>query len=171
MTQQERVTAAARCVDPASGPTWARCAALLFVLYAQPLQRFISLQSDSISEVDGELTIIVDEHLLPIPPPFDTPFRQLKSDAVGRRLYNQESPNLFPGRVPGQHRSVNSTRAGVVEIIGKLLPARNSTLRQLVTDCPPPVVAELLGYGDQVMTNHAKSAGSSWLSYAAIRQS
>ncbi|MGK0476987.1 MAG: hypothetical protein ACJAQ9_000007 [Ilumatobacter sp.] len=42
-------------------------------------------------------------------------------------------------------------------------------MRELVIDCPPPGVAEKLGYSYNATTKHAKAAGSPLLSYVAIR--
>ena len=50
-----------------------------------------------------------------------------------------------------------------------LMGARSGALRQLVLDCPPPVVAEALGYSYQAVDRHAQLAGSPWTSYAALR--
>ena len=50
-----------------------------------------------------------------------------------------------------------------------LLGARSGALRQLVLDCPPPVVADMLGYSYQAIDRHARRAGSPWSSYAALR--
>jgi len=50
-----------------------------------------------------------------------------------------------------------------------LMGARSGALRQLVLDCPPPVVADLLGYSYQTIDRHAGRAGSPWSSYAALR--
>jgi hypothetical protein len=46
-----------------------------------------------------------------------------------------------------------------------LLGARNTALRELVTQVPAPVVAELLGYSDKVMQKHADLASEPWGRY------
>jgi hypothetical protein len=50
-----------------------------------------------------------------------------------------------------------------------LMAARSAALRQLVLDCPPAVVADMLGYSYQAIDRHAVRAGSTWSSYAALR--
>lgn len=50
-----------------------------------------------------------------------------------------------------------------------LAGSRTGALRRLVLDCPPPVVADMLGYGYHSMDRHAVRAGSPWSSYAALR--
>ncbi|ORB34421.1 hypothetical protein BST40_25560 [Mycobacterium persicum] len=48
-----------------------------------------------------------------------------------------------------------------------LLGSRNGALRELVTAIPPAVVAEMLGYSDQVTQRHAAEAGNTWMQYAS----
>lgn len=45
--------------------------------------------------------------------------------------------------------------------------ARTSALRGLVTQAPPPVVAQLLGYSYQVTERHARAAASTYSRYVA----
>ena len=47
--------------------------------------------------------------------------------------------------------------------------ARSSALRQLVLDCPAPVVAEMLGYSYPAIDRHANRAGTVWSRYASHR--
>nr|WP_165965023.1 hypothetical protein [Mycobacterium eburneum] len=48
-----------------------------------------------------------------------------------------------------------------------LLGSRNTALRELVSQIPPSVVAEMLGYSDQVTQKHAAEAGNTWMQYAS----
>ena len=75
----------------------------------------------------------------------------------------------LPRKRAGNHTAAGSARAALKELEPRLLAARNSSMRELVTDCPPPVVADMLGYGYTATTRHATAAGSPWLSYAATR--
>jgi hypothetical protein len=43
-----------------------------------------------------------------------------------------------------------------------LLGARDVALGNVVTDAPPPLVAELLGYSYQVTQRHAELAAQPW---------
>lgn len=47
-----------------------------------------------------------------------------------------------------------------------LLGARNSALRNLVAEIPPPVVAHLLGYSNNCTQRHAQLAAQPWSRYA-----
>jgi hypothetical protein len=64
------------------------------------------------------------------------------------------NPWLFPSRRPGKHLDAISL------VIG--LGARNSALRNLVAEMPPPVVANLLGYSHSCTQRHAQLAGQPW---------
>ena len=46
-----------------------------------------------------------------------------------------------------------------------LLGARNTALQELVSQVPPPVVADMLGYSDQVTQKHAAEACNTWAEY------
>ena len=48
-----------------------------------------------------------------------------------------------------------------------LLGARNTAIRELVTQVPAPVVAEMLGYSDQVTQRHADLASEPWGRYVS----
>ena len=96
-------------------------------------------------------------------------FRELLENRRNTNLYNRDSNYLFPGQRPRSHTDANTARLAITAIIGDILPARNAALRQLVIDCPPPVIAAMLDYSDQVTTKHAAAAGSPWMSYAALR--
>lgn len=43
--------------------------------------------------------------------------------------------------------------------------ARNTALQMLVSEIPAPLVAEMLGYSDQVTQKHAAEAGKTWAKY------
>ena len=47
-----------------------------------------------------------------------------------------------------------------------LLGARNSAIQNLVAEVPPALVAELLGYSNQVAQRHAEVAAQPWSRYA-----
>jgi len=47
------------------------------------------------------------------------------------------------------------------------LGSRNTALRELVAQVPAPLVADMLGYSDQVTQKHAAEAGNTWAAYAS----
>jgi hypothetical protein len=76
------------------------------------------------------------------------------------------NPWLFPGYRPGEHLHPNTLMDRLRGFGIDLLGARNTALRELVTQVPAPVVAELLGYSDQVVHRHAGLAAQPWGRYA-----
>jgi antirestriction protein ArdC len=47
--------------------------------------------------------------------------------------------------------------------------SRNTALQELVSEIPAPLVAEMLGYSDQVTQRHAELVGVTWSMYANTR--
>ena len=98
-------------------------------------------------------------------------FAQLVADPPNRSTAtNPTSPWLFPGRLAGSHLTAGLLRGKVRAMGISNLGARSGALRQLVLDCPPTVVADMLGYTYNAIEHHAQHAGSPWASYAALRQ-
>jgi len=85
----------------------------------------------------------------------------------------RNSPGLtpagcFPASVPAgtcpQHDD------GPHPIIGNLLGARTTSLRTFVTQVPPPLAAEMLGYSYSVAHRYAELAAQPWMQYSAQRK-
>ena len=165
----KRLEALRRLLDPATGRLEHRVAAMLLVLFGQPFNKIAALRVQDI--VDGETTgIRLGQGVTPIPEPFAATVRELLSCRPNlNTAANPTSPWLFPGRSAGSHLRPSTLRARVMEMGMDILATRNAALRQLVLDCPPPVVADTLGYSYQAIDRHAIRAGSPWSSYAAIR--
>lgn len=171
LDQHERLRAIKLLLDPDVAQVHIRCMGLLLLLYAQPVSRIVTIKRDALTEEDGQLTIILGSDPSPIPEPFDKPFRELSNSRANRNTYNANSDWLFPGMRAGNHIAAARARGALKALEPRLLAARNSAMRELVTDCPPPVVADMLGYTYNATTKHAKASGSPWLSYAALRSS
>lgn len=170
LSQDERLALLGRFLTTDDQPVAYRLAAVLLLLYAQPVTRIVRLRLVDIEALDGTLTLRLGEEAAVLPVPVATLLKQhLDSRPNVSTAANTDSPWLFPGYRPGQplHQSYLMRRlrdAGV-----PLLAARNSALRQLVLDMPPAVAAQALGYSHQVAEAHARNAGATWTSYAAHR--
>jgi len=167
LDQDQRLAVIARLVAPNGQHCASQCIGLLLALYAQPLSRIVTLTVNSLVDVDAELSIILGTNAAPLPAPFDRPFRELLESPWQRNTHNHQSPWLFPGTRAGTHMSAASAHKAVARIAKPLLEMRHAALRQLVMDCPPPVVADMIGYTHHGTTNHATRAGSPWLTDAA----
>lgn len=144
-----------------------RVAAVLMLLYAQPLTRILALTVDDILCDDGEVTVRLGEPPAPVP----EPFASLLLRYAGQRLNLTTATNagarwLFPGRRAGQPMTPDTVErrlrlAGIPALSG-----RTAALRHLVLQAPAPVIATMLGYKHQQAARVAAEAGSPWSRYA-----
>ena len=89
-------------------------------------------------------------------------------DRPNQRTGNKNSDRLFPSTIAGQHIHAD-TLMGKLRTIGiDLAGARNATLRDLVAELPPTLVARALGYSPQVIHLHAADAAVPMASYASM---
>jgi hypothetical protein len=146
-----------------------RVAATLLLLYAQPVVNIAAMKStDVIITPDGLRLSLGEGDPAPVPEPFASLINQhLASRPNMRTGSNSGSEWLFPGYRPGRHIHPNTLMERLRELGINLLGARNASLRALVTEAPPPLVAEMLGYSYQVTQKHATAAADPWSRYAA----
>ncbi|RKS77957.1 hypothetical protein CLV35_1662 [Motilibacter peucedani] len=170
LSQNARLALVHRSLTDTAQPPAYRLAAVLLLLYAQPVTRISRLRLDDIVTTPGATALRLGNEPAVLPAPVaDLLTEHLSSRPNQNTAANTDSPWLFPGYRPGQplHHSYLMTQirdAGV-----HLLGARNSALRQLVLDMPPAVAAEALGYSPQVAEAHARDAGATWVTYASYR--
>ena len=170
ITQPQRIDATRRLLDPDTASLNIRCIGLLVCIWGQTISRTVTLHRTALTvDADGNWHIRLGADPSPIPTAVEAVFADLAASDQNRRLHNRDSHWLFPGMRSGTHLSSAWARQGLKPLIGDILAARNSALRQLVTDCPPPLVADMIGYTHPVTTRHAARAGSPWLTYAATR--
>ncbi len=169
LSNDERLAHLRRILDPATAAVHTRVAAMLVLLLAQPLHKIAALTVDDVVERDGELGIRLGNDPTPLPHPFDNLVRELIENRPNLNTVNHNSDYLFPGANAGTHMRPGTIHIKIRTAGIPILDARNAALKQLVTDCPPPLVAEMLGYSYQVTDIHATRAGSPWQSYANLR--
>jgi hypothetical protein len=140
------------------------------LLYAQPLTRIARLRLQDVTTADAATALHLGGDAVPVPEPVLPLLAQhLDERRNTNTAANVDSPWLFPGYRPGQplHRShlMKLVRDNGVHLLG----GRNSALRQLVLDMPPAIAAQALGYSPQIAEAHARSAGTTWVTYASYR--
>jgi len=143
---------------------------MFMVLLGQSFTAVAILRLDDVVIEDGGVGVRLGKGSTPVPPPFGAMVEELLTRRPNlNTAVNPTSPWLFPGQTALNHLSPGTfgKLAGRMGI--HLVGARTGALRQLVLDCPPPVVADMLGYGYKSMDRHAVRAGSPWSSYAAMR--
>jgi len=170
LNQAERLEILRRLLDPSTGSLEHRVAAMMLVLLGQPFTRTAALTLSDVVVEGEEVSVRLGAGFAPVPPPF----AGMLTDLVGGRpnlntASNPTSPFLFPGRSADKHLLPSTLRTAAIQMGIDITGARTGALRQLVLDCPPPVVAEALGYSYQAIDRHAQRAGSPWSSYAALR--
>lgn len=145
-----------------------RVAAVLMLLYAQPLTRILRLTLDDILHDDGEVTIRLGEPPAPVP----EPFASLLLRHAGQRLNlttatNADARWLFPGRRGGQPMTPDAIERRLRHAEVPALSGRTAALRQLVLQAPAPVIAAMLGYSHDGTAQVAAEVGSPWSRYAS----
>jgi hypothetical protein len=167
ISQKQRLDLLQRLLTDEETALLTRVAAVLTLLYAQPLTRILSLTVDDVLHQDGEVRIRLGEPPAPVP----EPFASLLLRYAGQRLNLTTATNagarwLFPGRRGGQPMTPDSVERRL-HLAG--IPARNgrtAALRQLVLQAPAPVIATMLGYCHERTAQVAAEAGSPWSRYA-----
>lgn len=170
LDQTARLDILRRLLDPSTGRLDHRVAAMLSVLFAQPFTRISTLKVDDVISDGDDVGISLGQGATPIPAPFATMVSQLCARRSNlNTASNLVSPWLFPGQGADSHVRPSTLRRVAREMGINLVAARSGALRQLVLDCPPSVVADMLGYSYGAIDRHAIQTGSPWSTYAALR--
>lgn len=169
--QRQRLAHLRATLDPDTGPVDSRTAAMLLLLYAQPFPVLTGLTITDVKDDDQRgTTITFDRDAVDVPPPFDALLRdQIDNRRGANTAANNASTWLFPGRRPGLPLTEGSLETKVRALGIVLRHAKAAALADLVTSCPPPIVARMLGYSDTTTNRHAQDAGTTWQRYAATR--
>ena len=142
-------------------------AGMLLLLYAQPLVKVAALPTTAIVVTAGEIRISLGAEPVPVPEPFASMLKDHLHNRPNLRTAGgiAANPWLFPSRHPGKHMHTRSIVNRLGEVGINVLGARNSALRNLVAETPPPVVAKLLGFSDTCTQRHAPLAAQPWSRY------
>lgn len=145
-----------------------RVAALLVLLYAQPLSKITRLTIDDITVADGQMLIRLGDPPAPVPPPFDALIAQHLANRPN--LMSATNPNshwLFPGRRAGQPLHPATIRLRFQHLGIPNLHGRTRALREMLLQAPPAFVAGMLGYTPGPAEAIAAEAGATWKHHAA----
>lgn len=147
-----------------------RVAGTLLLLYAQPLVKVAAIPMSKVLVAPDGLSLELGSTPSPVPEPFAELLRSHITNRPNLRTAGAANPWLFPGYRPGEHLHPNTLMDRLRWLGIDLLGARNAALRELVTQVPPPVVAEMLGYSDQIVIRHASAVSAQWDRYASGRR-
>jgi hypothetical protein len=133
-----------------------RVAALLVLLFAQPVSALLRLTIQDIQVDEQDVTLRLGEPPTPVPEPFAKLLQQLLVDRPNMNTANVDSPWLFPGGRAGQPLNPSTQ-------------ARTAAFRQLTLQAPAPVVADALGCHHHTAHRHHHAAGDTWNHYPTIK--
>lgn len=118
--------------------------------------------------VAHELRLVLGADPVPVPAPFAALLEEhCTHRPTLRTTAGTTSTWLFPGYRHGSHLHPRTLMDRIRNLGVDLPGARNAAPRALVTEVPPPLVAEMLGYSDQVAHKHAELAADPYARYAA----
>ncbi len=144
-----------------------RVAGVLLLLYAQPLTKIAALQTTAISQAENETRIALGKDPVPVPEPFASQLNYHRHNRPNLRtaVGAVGTPWLFTSNRPGRHIDPQAIMMRLRALGINLQGARNTALQTLVSEIPAPLVAEMLGYSDEVTQKHAAEAGRTWARY------
>ncbi|RKN68652.1 hypothetical protein D7252_14395 [Microbacterium sp. CGR2] len=133
-----------------------RTAALMFLLYGQPLSRLSEMRVEQFTRTDaGELIVRFSGKDVPVPEPFASIVSEhLTGRARVRTQRVDDNPYLFPGMRAGKHITAQQLREELNVLGIDVLAAKNTSLDDLVTRMPAPLVAMALGFSFNAMDQH-----------------
>ncbi|WP_176458612.1 MULTISPECIES: recombinase XerD [unclassified Rhodococcus (in: high G+C Gram-positive bacteria)] len=168
-TQDERLRWIRELLTGSSESLPYRVAGILLLLYAQPMVKIAALRTDHLTTDTDGLCITLGAEPAPVPEPFAVLLRRhIQSRTT--QLTGTDTGWLFPSIRTGRHLHPNTMMDRIRSLGINLLGARTTSLRTLVTQVPPPLAAEMLGYSYSVAHRHAELAAQPWAQYSAQRK-
>lgn len=170
MTQDDRLGWLGQCLAGEPDTLPYRVAAVLLLLYAQPLVLVAAMRTDQLQVAPAEILALLGKEPAAVPEPFAQLVRDhLRSRPNLRTGNTNGSPWLFPGYRAGRYLSAQPIMLRLRGLGIDLLGARNAALRDLVKQLPAPIFATQLGYSHQVTQRHAELAAEPMSKYVSIK--
>ncbi|MGK4217711.1 hypothetical protein [Kocuria marina] len=151
---------------------YARIGGLFMLLFAQPLREITAMTRNQVSFTDDDrVTVTFDTEPVEMPPGVDTLIRQYLETRGGTPSISATDHGwLFPGRYPGSHLVTDVFRSKLVAAGIHPGASRNSAMYGLAGRVPAPVLADLIGIGNNTAVRWATLAARDWSAYIAQRQ-
>lgn len=168
LSQRQRIALLRQVLASHRLPLLKRVAALLVLLYAQPISRIVRLTVNDVLRDDaGRVSIRLGEPPSPVPQPFaEVLLRFMDQRPSMSTATNQTSPWLIPGRRVGEPMTPARIRKRLRAADFPTHQARTAALRQLVLEAPAAVIARMLGYHPVHAALVTCQAGTGWSRYA-----
>jgi hypothetical protein len=145
-----------------------RVAGSLVLLYALPLSRTHRLRLTDLHAGPDGLMLQLGADPVPVPEPLSDLLVELADRHHTTRPDRHTNDWIFPGRIPGQPIEPDQ----LVERLNRLgitRAARTAALNALLRQVPSPVLAKVLNRRPWRVTARAKTLGTDWSNYAALR--
>ncbi|MGV9862327.1 hypothetical protein [Rhodococcus koreensis] len=170
LPQHDRIALLGRLLTDDDQPLRSRAAAVIVLLYAQPLTRVVRLTVDDVIQDGDQILLRLGQPPSPVPgPAADILLRWIDQRTNMNTATNRNSRWLFPGRRAGQPIHPETLGAQVKALGVPTVPARVGAIHQHVLDMPAPVVADALGYHHVTTTKIATQVTATWNRYVAAR--
>jgi integrase len=153
-----------------NGRLRARVAAILLLLYAQPLGRILRLTIDDIDTTGPDVLLKLGDPPTPVPEPVAKLLLALRDQRTNMRTAtNRDARWLFPGRRAGQPLTTRTISPLIRDLGVPTVPGRVAALHQLVLQAPAPVIAQALGFHHTTTQRHHAAADGTWNRYSPSR--
>ena len=141
-----------------------RVAGMLLLLYAQPLTKIAALQTTAIIPNRRRTRIALGQRPDPGPGAVRLPAQLPPSPPPqpAHRRRSRRHPWLFPSNRPGRHIDPQAIMIGSGSSASTCKAHATPPCRNSLSEMPAPLVAEMLGYSDQVTQKHAAEGGNTW---------
>ena len=166
ITQHRRIGLLRKLITDDTGELRARVAAILLLIYAQPLGRILGLTVDDIDTTGSDVLLRLGDPPTPVPEPVADLLLALRDQRTNMRTAtNRNARWLFPGRRAGQPLTTRTMGPLIRDLGVPTVPGRLAALHQLVLQAPAPVVAQALGFHYTTTQRHHAAAGGTWNRY------
>ncbi|OUM44446.1 site-specific recombinase [Arthrobacter agilis] len=166
ITQHQRIELIRHCIESNEPPLTYRVAALILLLFGQPVGKIAALKCSDLQALPDGLHLNLGNVPVLVPAQIAPMFWEHLHHRPNQQTGNRGNQWLFPGTIPGQHLHADAMMGQLRALGINLNGARNTALRGLVQELPPTLVANALGYSYQVIHKHATDAGTTMASYA-----
>ncbi|MFI1996862.1 hypothetical protein [Actinoplanes sp. NPDC020271] len=163
ITQHRRIGLLHKLIADDTSELRTRVAAILLLLYAQPLGRILSLTIDT---TGPDVLLHLGDPPTPVPEPVAELLLALRDQRTNMRTAtNRNARWLFPRRRAGQPLTTRTITPLIRDLGVPTVPGRLAALHQLVLQAPAPVVAQALGFHHTTTQRHHAAAGGTWNRY------
>lgn len=169
LRQTERIDLVRNCLEWTHVGLSTRIAALVLLLWAQPLNKIVLLRRTDVTFNAAGMTLSLGRNPAAVPEAVAELFWQHLQNPSNQRTTNTGTHWIFPGTRAGRplHPSTLSEQLKVLGVDAQR--ARNATLRDLAQEVDARSLIDLLGYSKPVIARYASRAGAPMSDYVELK--